>query len=161
MNRSTFFILLLIAQFSLISMASVKKHKSSQIVAKKSTIYSHDKLKNGDSLYSPNGMYRLTQEWSGNLKVYSMAYLNGRYEKEDHQLWTSKTGDGGMAPYVLKMQPDGNLVTYDTQGKPYWDSKTNGKGKGPYRVTIQDDGNCVLYDSKNQALWSTGTHGQK
>jgi hypothetical protein len=161
MNKSTFFILLLIAQFSLISMASIKRRKieSSDTTKSASSLSSNMQMKNGESLVSPNGKYRLTQEWSGNLKVYSVAPHNGK--SVDNELWASASGDNQKAPYVLIMKADGNLVTNNHIGNQYWSSVSKEKGQGPFKVTMQDDGNCVIYDSKNKALWSTETSGRQ
>ena len=79
MNSSTIFIIILIAQFSLFSMASISKHKSSKVAVNSiSSLSSNMQIKNGESLVSSNGKYRLTQEWSGNLIVYSIAFYNGK-----------------------------------------------------------------------------------
>jgi hypothetical protein len=61
--------------------------------------------------------------------------------------------------YTLVTQTDGNLVMYDSAGKPRWATGTTGKGVGPYRTVMQTDGNYVLYDSKNTPLWAATWRG--
>jgi len=63
----------------------------------------------------------------------------------------------------VNMQPDGNLVVYNTNGA-VWASGTDNKGwpsyRAPYRLIMQTDGNLVAYDSTNRAVWASGTNGR-
>jgi hypothetical protein len=70
-------------------------------------------------------------------------------------LFETYTKGKGTGPYVLTVQPDGNLVLYDSAKTATWSSQTFGKGVGPYTAIIQDDKNFVLYDSNKLALWSS------
>jgi hypothetical protein len=108
-------------------------------------------LQVGDTLVSPNGLYRLTLTATGDV-VWSV--IEG-----DRQLWHSNTaGQGG---HVLVMQTDGNLVLYSLGGQPrghaLWASHTSKYGCGALQA--QDDGNLVLYDDcgDGKARWSSDT----
>lgn len=57
--------------------------------------------------------------------------------------------------FTLWMQPDSNLVLYDTNSTSYWSSSTVGKGAN--RAYFQSDGNLVLYDASGNGVWSTNT----
>ncbi len=57
------------------------------------------------------------------------------------------------------MQPDGNLVIYNSKIKsqrenPSWATGTQNKDTNPTLV-LQDDGNLCVYSSKGQLLWAT------
>jgi len=56
----------------------------------------------------------------------------------------------------LLMQPDGNLVILDQNGKTLWKSNTTGTGN---KTVFQGDGNLVVYDSRMSTAWSTRTDG--
>lgn len=57
--------------------------------------------------------------------------------------------------YKLELQTDGNLVLYNTSGRPIWATGTVGRGA---KFNVQVDGNAVLYDASNQVLWATDTN---
>jgi hypothetical protein len=57
--------------------------------------------------------------------------------------------------YTMVTQTDGNLVMYDSSGKPRWATGTTGRGTGPYKTVMQTDGNYVLYDSNGTPLWAS------
>ena len=59
--------------------------------------------------------------------------------------------------YQLNVQPDGNLVLYQT-GRPIWSTRT--MGRGSCRLVFQTDGNLVLISPSNQIVWSSNTVGQ-
>jgi hypothetical protein len=67
-------------------------------------------------------------------------------------LWATHTTTGTMA----YMQPDGNFVLYDANGKALTGSGTS-TSPGAY-LAVQNDGNVVVYLGST-ALWSTGTWG--
>jgi hypothetical protein len=59
--------------------------------------------------------------------------------------------------YTLAMQSDGNLVEYDSSGRPLWASGTS---NNPGTILIdQSDGNMVLVAPGNTPIWSTNTSG--
>jgi hypothetical protein len=55
--------------------------------------------------------------------------------------------------YVLKMQLDGNLVLFNSDGKATWNTGTQ-YYPGAYAV-LQKDGNLVVYDAKGQYKWAS------
>lgn len=59
--------------------------------------------------------------------------------------------------YTLVLQVDGNLVTYDSQGKALWSSNT--MGSGATECVMQEDGNLVLNDADGRVVWATNTDG--
>lgn len=61
--------------------------------------------------------------------------------------------------YTLRMQDDGNLVVYDSQGKGLWSSDT--VGSGAVECVLQGDGNLLLKDRNGRAVWTTSTEGHK
>ena len=159
----------MIAQFSLISLASIKSEKSrvSQAVIPSSITSIPVSIKSGSSLQSPNGKYKFVLETSGQLNLFSIAGQNGK--SIDNKLWSanifvdSDTGSNdGKAPYYLTMQADGNLVHRDSDNRTIWSTKTNGKSNAsPFSLKMQDDGNLVVYDNNNKAIWNTGTFGKQ
>ena len=57
------------------------------------------------------------------------------------------------------MQPDGNLVLYDTKAQPrksIWASNTKSPGA---TATMQADGNLVVSDRSRKPIWSSGSSG--
>ena len=62
--------------------------------------------------------------------------------------------------YVLKVQPDGNLVLYKGSDV-LWASGTYGDGKAPYHVKMQKDNHLVLYDSSSKAIWAPDVYTGK
>jgi Bacterial pre-peptidase C-terminal domain len=59
--------------------------------------------------------------------------------------------------YTLRMQDDGNLVAYDSQGKGLWSSDT--VGSGAIECIMQDDGNLFLKDRNGRTVWTSHTDG--
>lgn len=97
----------------------------------------------GGSLWSDNGLYRLTYESAtGALLVYD---LNGAVV-HDFQV-------PGHEPGIAMMQWDGNFVVYDANFEAQFDTRTNGY-HGAYLV-MQGDGNVVIYDLSGVAQWSS------
>ena len=61
--------------------------------------------------------------------------------------------------FKLLMQPDGNLVVYQTKDmKVMWASNT--MNSGAIVAKMQPDGNFVLYNAGNSAKWASGTNGR-
>ncbi|MBD2330103.1 hypothetical protein [Alkalinema sp. FACHB-956] len=56
--------------------------------------------------------------------------------------------------FRLVFQADGNLVVYNTAGRPLWATGTNGTGANI--LAVQSDGNVVLYENGNP-LWASNT----
>lgn len=61
--------------------------------------------------------------------------------------------------YVLRMQPDGNLVLYDNQNKPVWESGTF--GRGVVEAVMQPDGNLALKTRLGRTVWASDTDGAR
>ncbi|MFV2123613.1 hypothetical protein ACFHWS_03545 [Micromonospora sp. LOL_013] len=108
-------------------------------------------------LSSPNEVYHLMQQQDGNLVLYGPG---------NSVLWSSGTHQivvGGMSVWETRMQPDGNLVVYDSSAASaaaVWASDSVGAGPSP-ELVLRDDGNLVLRSgSTRQVFWQTGTGGQ-
>jgi hypothetical protein len=64
-------------------------------------------------------------------------------------LWSA--GTSGSAAVEVRMQENGNLVTFDSNGTPVWESGTPGN-RGAY-MHVQNDGNLVIY-TPSGAVWA-------
>jgi hypothetical protein len=88
-----------------------------------------ERLASGDSLTSKNGRYELVMQKDGNLVLF-------RVEPKRVPLWSTatnvKNGDS------CSLQPDGNLVVYNKDGRAIWASDTNGHFST--RLVVQNDG---------------------
>ena len=115
------------------------------------TLYSGDRLTEGQQLISRSGSHKAVMQTDGNFVVYN--------NKTNAPTWASQTNGKGVKPRYLAMQTDGNLVVYGKYNKPWWASGTNGKGDGG-RVTMQGDGNLVIYDINNKPTWASNTYGK-
>ncbi len=104
---------------------------------------SNQELSPGKNLISADTQSILAMQYDGNLALYS----------QFKPKWSS--GTTGNYGAKLVMQPDGNLVIYDTQGQAKWASGTNGNA-GAY-LTMQSDGNLVIYSSTGVAVWNSGS----
>ena len=58
--------------------------------------------------------------------------------------------------YALVMQTDGNLVEYNSSGRPLWASNTRGNMSA---VVLQSDGNLVMYNTSGRAVWANNRSG--
>ena len=144
---------------------------------------------------SPGAFMRLGDD--GNLVLYA-TYLSPLWDSAGttgHSAVTfgarpylDRLGAGQMlrsasGSHLLAMQPDGNLVIYDSAGRPTWATMTFAAGSyvvtqgdgnlviyrpngtpawtanvyspGAYTV-LQSDGNLVLYSSAGRAMWDSG-----
>ena len=95
----------------------------------------------GQYLLSPDAQSVLTLQTDSNLVYYS------NYKPA----WYTSTVNQSASRLV--MQPDGNLVLYNSSNVALWSAQTQGHA-GAY-LTLQTDGNMVVYSSTNQALWAT------
>lgn len=101
-------------------------------------------LRGGESLWSPNRLYRLTQQYDGNLVLYAMP--------GNKPLWSS--GTAGARYAATQMQSDGNLVVRAEGNVPVWSSGS----RGSYPVLfMQDDANVVIRAQGNVPIWATGS----
>ncbi len=94
-------------------------------------------LYKGQSLWSPDGRYRLTLQNDGNLVHYGPSGV----------VWATNI----PKTFYLAQQDDGNLVAYDAFGAAIWASHRSG---AEVRTFIQNDGNIVSYGTKG-AVWAS------
>ncbi|WP_371500343.1 DUF2690 domain-containing protein [Kitasatospora sp. NBC_00374] len=97
----------------------------------------------GESVWSPNHLYRITQQADGNLVEYAAP--------GNKPFWAS--GTGGHSGSVTQMQSDGNLVVYAPGHVAIWATGTGGHAGTVLQV--QDDANVVLYAPGHAAVWAT------
>jgi hypothetical protein len=101
----------------------------------------------GDTLTSPGMTANLVVSYDGNLLIYGA--------NPWEPLWQTFTGGIGTGAH---MQPDGDFVVYDLEGKPIWSSGT--RGNPGALLTIEDDGELVIVGRDGRALWtSIGSEG--
>jgi hypothetical protein len=91
----------------------------------------------GQSLWSPNGKYRLTLQDDGNLVQYGPTGAT----------WATNI----PRAFYVAQQDDGNLVAYDAYGTAIWASHKSGVD---VRTFVQDDGNIVSYGNAG-AVWAS------
>jgi outer membrane protein assembly factor BamB len=60
---------------------------------------------------------------------------------------------------TLVLQRDGNLVVYDSRGKPTWNSNTMESGAA--ECVMREDGNLLLNNASGKVVWETYTGGYK
>lgn len=97
----------------------------------------------GDSLWSPNHLYRITQQTDGNLVLYS--------EPGNKPFWSS--GTSGHPNSVSQFQGDGNLVVYATGHIAIWASGSSGHPNSV--LFMQNDANLVIRAPGNVPVWAT------
>ena len=140
----------------------------------------------GQSIASPDGVYRLKMQSDGNLVEYDGASV----------VWAAGTNPSGASAV---MQGDGNFVVYNSSNDALWSSQTSGNPgayvalgdggvfgvrsggvmiwapgnlvsgntltagqslfspAGRYRLTMQGDGNLVEYTKSGIAVWASST----
>ena len=72
----------------------------------------------------------------------------------NRRLWSAGTAGRG---HVAFMQPDGNLVVYDSNKNWVWRSQTDNH-PGAHLV-VEDHGNAVIFDVDGNRIWQTHTLG--
>lgn len=92
----------------------------------------------GDSITSPNGLFRLVMQSDGNLVT---------YDDRNRPVWASTTYLPGRS---LTHQRDGNLVIY-VRGQARWHTGTTPGSN--HLVSLQDDGNLVVRDASGNGQW--------
>jgi len=113
----------------------------------RSALYAGERLNNGETLISENGLFKLGLQGDGNLVLY-------RLMAADHRdLWATNTNGRDVAR--ANMQRDGNLVLRGPDSNAVWASGTDGN-PGAF-LQLQDDGNVVIYSSDHEVLWATET----
>ncbi|KAI1262683.1 bulb-type lectin domain-containing protein [Xylariaceae sp. FL1019] len=102
-------------------------------------------LERGTSLFSQDGSVELKMQADGKIAIYH----SGKCQFQN-------TPDQRQDVKGIKMQEDGNLCMYTTDGKPIWHTNTaSPSGDSTTIVAVQNDGNVVLY--KGTAIWSSHT----
>jgi len=101
-------------------------------------------LREGESITSPNGQYRLVMQTDGNLVL---------YRQDGTAIWSSRTY--GIDHVRLQMQSDGNLVLY-SDSTPVWATGTWGHA-GAY-LSLTDLGDMKLLSKTGDIVWTTGSH---
>ena len=71
----------------------------------------------------------------------------------DKLIWQSGSNGKGVGPYRLMMQPDGNLVIYDSKNTATWATGTNGKGSPPYKLKMRKDMSLEIKSSTG-IIWT-------
>lgn len=100
----------------------------------------------GNQLVS--GMYALRVDPDNNVSVVNA--LTGSVA------WRANPGIVGLRPFTLTMQPDGNLVLYDSTGLATWASDSHGQGTGPYTLQLNSSGVWAVVDSTNKVVRMRG-----
>jgi hypothetical protein len=96
-------------------------------------------LSAGQAIASPNGRYRATTQADGNLVVHAGTRV----------VWASNRYGSGVR---LRMQPDGNLVSYASDGRAIW---STGTGRSPGAVAVlRDDGRLTVV-AGSRTVWSS------
>jgi hypothetical protein len=111
----------------------------------KTILEAGQKFNKFDEIVSINGRFKLVFQADGNLAVHDAS----------NTIWTSRTANTDAS--FLKMQEDGNLVLYSSNGALRWASDTSGRCKKPY-LTLQNDGTLALYahdQDKRGLIWSS------
>ena len=101
-------------------------------------------------MFSNNNIYYFVNQKDGNLVI---------YEKKNNNnvpIWSWNTYNiNNNLPYKLYMQPDANLVLYDTTWRVIWKSNTV-KNNSVYSLLLTDLGKLNIIDnSSNNIIWST------
>ena len=105
------------------------------------TALSARRLLPGESFRSPNGQYRLTYQFDGNLVLYD--------DMTGVALWGTNTGGRGAGQALL--QTDGNFVVSGPSGEVHWTSGTAGNPRA--YLVLQNDGNLVIYRADGRPAW--------
>lgn len=64
--------------------------------------------------------------------------------KLDLITWCAKTDPPGPGPYRAVMQPDGNFVLYNADGRPYWSAKSQGRSPPASQVVVDASGEWLI-----------------
>lgn len=105
-----------------------------------------DRLLPGQSIASPDGLFRFIYQTDGNLVLYRDD------PGQSVPLWA--TGTDGRTLGAVVMQRDGNLVMYDEDLNVHWAAGTDGNHDA--RLRVQSDGNVVIHVGDRQ-VWETHT----
>ena len=111
-------------------------------------------MMSGQSLVSPNKLYRAVMQDDGNFVVY----------ERSKPIWSSHHGQTTTnstipisptnKPYRLCIDKTGNMSVRDKHNKQVWMSDSGGKDTGPYVLTMQNDGHLLLH-GKHVVVWGS------
>jgi hypothetical protein len=112
-----------------------------------STLKEGEILKPGKNIASSNGNYVFTYQIDGNICLYDT--------NDGRVIWMSNKLHKASK---LVMQGDGNLVAFDTNGKPQWSSNSRQqKIKKRFLLSVQNDRNVVIKQENGAVIWTTNT----
>ena len=100
-------------------------------------------MRQGKSLQSSNGKYKLILQRYGNLELICESL---------GLLWSTNTINAN-ADFLYFVKNE--LVLRGKDNTSLW--KVTYRGKSSEMLIVQDDGNLVLYDTLKRSLWSTNT----
>ena len=112
------------------------------------SMYNSDILRGGQAIVSSDGLKMLLMGTDGSLKL---IYQQTTY-------WSVVIPNPNNR--YLIMQPDGNLVMYDSCGEStcaVWSTGTD-KGQSSYHLFLQSDKNLILEDASGNILWASQTY---
>jgi hypothetical protein len=97
-------------------------------------------LTTGNSIFSPDGKYKITLESNGNMVLYN----------NNTQVWQSNTA--GQGATKLSLQNDGNLVLNTASNQSKWAASSN--NTAVQRLVLSNDGNLLICNNHNAVLWA-------
>jgi len=110
-------------------------------------------FKPGSHITSGNGNYIFTYQTDGNICLYN--------SNDGSLIWMSNKLH---SPNKLVLQGDGNLVAFDTSGRPQWTSNSHQKNNprnrrniNTFQLHVQNDRNVIIVSSEGNIIWSTNT----
>ncbi|KAL5247211.1 hypothetical protein ACHWQZ_G019163 [Mnemiopsis leidyi] len=112
-------------------------------------------LKTGQQIESSK--IRAVMQSDGNFVIYCKHWCPCRRRA----IWATNTHNKNIDT-GLKIESDGNLALYETNGKKAWQSGKREKG-GKFELVAQEDSNLVLYvenNGKKTSLWASNTDGK-
>ena len=102
-------------------------------------------MRQGKSLQSSNGKYKLILQRYGNLELICESL---------GLLWSTNTINSN-ADFLYFVKNGYELVLRGKDNTSLW--KVSYRGGSPEMLIVQDDGNLVLYDTLKRSLWSTNS----
>ena len=114
-----------------------------EVNCKGDTLKSKKKLKPGQYICSKNDQYAFGLHVNGKLHLIRLT--------DNAEIWTD--GICCDADSILRMQKDGNLVHYGSDGQVLFASGTQGNKKA--KLKMRDSGVAVILNKKKEVIWST------
>jgi WD40 repeat protein len=99
----------------------------------------------GNSIFSPDGKYKMTLESNGNMVIYN----------NNTQVWQSNTAGQGVTK--CSFQADGNLVLYTATNVAKWAAGLNNTSAAT--LMLLNDGNLGIFTSGSVKLWDRISSG--